>query len=333
MTLNGIDISRYQAGIDLKTVPADFVIIGTSDGSFVNPEADKQYQAAVAAGKEVGVYHYFRNDPITEARFWAGITKGYQDGKTVFFTDAETDHPNMVALSKQFSDEFLRLTGVRPVTYTYWHLLAKYNWQSHVDANIGLWGAWYPLLNQPAGYTIPDRQSPPYWGESMMAWQYTSAGRLPGWNGDLDLNVFYGDKAAWRKYAAKNGVVTAPPSAVKPKPAPVKPAPAPTKPATSGTYTIKAGDSLSGIAARYGTTYTELARINGISNPDRINAGQVIKVTGGAAPAKPATYTVRAGDSLSSIADANGTTWQKLAQINGLANPDYIQAGQTLRLR
>ena len=75
------------------------------------------------------------------------------------------------------------------------------------------------------------------------------------------------------------------------------------------------------------------ARINGISNPDRINAGQIIKVTGGAAPAKPATYTVRSGDNLSSIAAANGTSWQALAKLNGLANPNYIQAGQTLRLR
>lgn len=329
MTLNGIDISRYQAGIDLNAVPADFVIIGTSDGGVVNPEADKQYQAAVRAGKLVGVYHYFRNDPIKEAQFWAGITNGYQNGKTVFFTDAETDHPNMVALSKQFSDEFLRLTGIRPVTYTYWHLLAKYNWQPHVDANIGLWGAWYPLLNQPAGYTIPARETPPYWGESMMAWQYTSAGRLPGWNGDLDLNVFYGDAKAWYKYAAKNGAVTAPPAAKPPAPAPVKkPAPAP---AATGTYTVRSGDTLSGIAAKYGTTYQELARINGIRNPDSIQAGQVLKVKGGAAPAP--TYTVRGGDSLSAIATAHGTTYTELARINGISNPDLIQPGQVLRLR
>ena len=335
MTLNGIDISKYQAGINLSTVPSDFVIIGTSDGSYINPVADQQYQAAVAAGKLVGVYHYFRNDPITEARFWAEHTKGYQDGKTVFFIDAETDHPHLPTVTKQFGDEFHRLTGIKPVVYTYWHLLQGHNWQALVDADYGLWGAWYPLLNQPAGYTIPAKDNPPYWGGSMMAWQYTSQGRLPNWGGDLDLNVFYGDRDAWLKYAAKNGVVTAPPAPApsKPKPTPAKPAPAPTKPAVSGTYTVKAGDTLSSIASKYGTTYMELARINGIANPDRINAGQVIKVMGGTAPAKPATYTVRAGDSLSNIADAHGTTWQKLAKLNNLTNPDYIQAGQTLRLR
>lgn len=43
-------------------------------------------------------------------------------------------------------------------------------------------------------------------------------------------------------------------------------------------YTIRPGDTLSGIAAKYGTTYQQLARINGIANPDKIYAGQRIKV-------------------------------------------------------
>ena len=44
------------------------------------------------------------------------------------------------------------------------------------------------------------------------------------------------------------------------------------------TYTVKAGDTLSGIAAKYGTTYQRLASINGIRNPNLINVGQVIKI-------------------------------------------------------
>lgn len=43
-------------------------------------------------------------------------------------------------------------------------------------------------------------------------------------------------------------------------------------------YTVKAGDTLSGIAAKYGTTYQHLAQINGIANPNLIYAGQKIKV-------------------------------------------------------
>jgi len=52
-------------------------------------------------------------------------------------------------------------------------------------------------------------------------------------------------------------------------------------PGTSGSsqyYTVQSGDTLSGIAAKYGTTYQNLAQMNGISNPDIIYAGQKIRV-------------------------------------------------------
>lgn len=47
---------------------------------------------------------------------------------------------------------------------------------------------------------------------------------------------------------------------------------------TRRTYTVKAGDTLSGIAAKYGTSYQVLAQINGIANPNVIYAGQTIKL-------------------------------------------------------
>jgi LysM repeat protein len=44
------------------------------------------------------------------------------------------------------------------------------------------------------------------------------------------------------------------------------------------TYTVKAGDTLSKIAAKFGTTYQELAKINGIADPNKIYPGQVLKI-------------------------------------------------------
>ena len=47
---------------------------------------------------------------------------------------------------------------------------------------------------------------------------------------------------------------------------------------SSKTYTVKKGDTLSGIAAKFGTTYQEIARKNGIANPNKIYPGQVLKI-------------------------------------------------------
>lgn len=47
---------------------------------------------------------------------------------------------------------------------------------------------------------------------------------------------------------------------------------------SSKTYIVKAGDTLSGIAAKYGTTYQQIAKKNGITNPNKIYVGQVLKI-------------------------------------------------------
>ena len=96
-------------------------------------------------------------------------------------------------------------------------------------------------------------------------------------------------------------------------------------------YTVKSGDSLSEIAAKYGITYQKLANINGISNPSLIYPGQVLKIEG--EPNKAVYYTVKSGDSLSEIAAKYGITYQELANINGISNPSLIYPGQVLRVK
>jgi LysM repeat protein len=106
------------------------------------------------------------------------------------------------------------------------------------------------------------------------------------------------------------------------------------------TYTVKAGDTLGEIAQKYNTTVSELARINGISNPNLIYAGQVLKLDGAKVegpkkePKKETgkTYTVKAGDTLSEIAQKFNTTISRLVELNGINNPNLIQTGQVLKL-
>ena len=108
---------------------------------------------------------------------------------------------------------------------------------------------------------------------------------------------------------------------------------APSAPTSSAeTYTVQPGDSLSEIAAAHGTTYQELAALNGIADPNKIYPGQVLKFSGDA-PASDETYTVQPGDTLSEIAEAHGTTYQHLAEINGISNPNLIRVGQVLKIK
>lgn len=97
-------------------------------------------------------------------------------------------------------------------------------------------------------------------------------------------------------------------------------------------YTVKAGDTLSGIAAKYGTTYQKLAEYNGIANPNIINVGQKIRIPGKGTAAK--TYTVKAGDSLWAIAAkqlGNGSRYKEIKSLNGLTS-DTIHPGQVLKI-
>lgn len=122
----------------------------------------------------------------------------------------------------------------------------------------------------------------------------------------------------------------------------VKPAPAPAPTTNNAAYTVKSGDTLSGIASRFGVSYEQLARLNNIANPNRIYVGQVLRVNGQAAPRynnysrSSATasvrggYTVKSGDTLSGIAAQYGLNWHTLAQRNNLQSPYTIYVGQRL---
>ncbi|WP_041807921.1 LysM peptidoglycan-binding domain-containing protein [Limosilactobacillus fermentum] len=110
---------------------------------------------------------------------------------------------------------------------------------------------------------------------------------------------------------------------------------------TSGTYTVKAGDTLSSIASSYNTTTAALASANSISNANLIYVGQVLKVTGTSSSTSTTTsstsstsgsYTVKSGDSLSAIAAAHGLNWKTLAAKNNIASPYVIYVGQQLSL-
>jgi LysM repeat protein len=113
----------------------------------------------------------------------------------------------------------------------------------------------------------------------------------------------------------------------------------------SGGVTVQPGETLSEIAERHGMSVDRLMAINGIRNADHVEAGQRLRVSGQVTSASGAgaggrssyrrgasEHVVRPGESLSTIADGYGVPMSRLVAINGISDPDLVQAGTRLKL-
>ena len=95
-------------------------------------------------------------------------------------------------------------------------------------------------------------------------------------------------------------------------------------------YTVQVGDQLGKIAARYGTTTSALASLNGISNINRIYYGTSLCVKASSSSSSGFYYTVQNGDMLSKIAQRYGWSTSYLASVNKINNTNKIYRGQVL---
>ncbi|MCZ7570833.1 MAG: LysM peptidoglycan-binding domain-containing protein [Ardenticatenaceae bacterium] len=109
-------------------------------------------------------------------------------------------------------------------------------------------------------------------------------------------------------------------------------------PSSSGSYVVRAGDTLYGIARRFGVSVDALAAANGISRSAFVYIGQQMVIPGpGSRPAPPPSpsqgavyYTVKAGDTLTGIAYSHGVSVGALAQVNNLLPGSWVYVGQRL---
>ncbi|EHS83180.1 GH25 family lysozyme [Lactiplantibacillus plantarum] len=215
MSLNGFDVASYQAGMNVGEVAGDFVLVKATEGiDYTNPEFNGHAKQTLSAGKKLGVYHFIRNDSDIkqQADYFLTVVKPYI-GKAMLVLDFENTTGSTiqnqagVGLAKQWLDYVYQQTGVRSVLYTGISCENSLDWSSVVKANYGLWIAQYNNYNVVNGYQPRDLYgSLKHWKTAVM-FQYTSTGRLPGWNGNLDFDVFYGDEAAWDKYAKATKMV------------------------------------------------------------------------------------------------------------------------------
>lgn len=107
-------------------------------------------------------------------------------------------------------------------------------------------------------------------------------------------------------------------------------------------YVVKAGDTVSGIAARYGISTASVLALNGLGWKSLIFPGQTLKLSGASTGAgagtgtvsgtRPATYTIKRGDTISGIAGRYGVSTQSLLTLNGLSRTSIIYPGQVITL-
>lgn len=205
--MNGIDISAWQGdeNIDLSKVPFDFCIVKATEGtSYKNRYFAAHCDAVLKKKKLLGAYHYANGGDVQkEADYFLAYAKKYI-GKAVFVLDWESMNNPMFGVNdlewcSKWCAYVKDKTGVRPLIY-----IQKSAMNAVKKAGYRLWVAQYED-NNPTGY-----QAHP-WNEGAYTCtmrQYTSHGRLAGYDGELDLNKCYISASAWRSLASKVKVAT-----------------------------------------------------------------------------------------------------------------------------
>lgn len=314
-TYKGIDISNWQGSVNFSAVKnsgVEIVYIKATEGNFyTDPYLHEFYDGAVNNGLLVGFYHFFSPSVSVseQARYFINAISGLtSDCRLVLDLEESGSYgpAELSRISNKFLEEVEANTGLKVALYTYSSFA-----NNNIKPGYGLEG--YPLWIAEYGTKSPKSNS--IWGSSYAGWQYSNTGYVPGVNGNCDLDTFNsGILLNSRLSIPGDRKQQAGDSDIK-------------------DYVVKSGDTLSGIALKFGTTVQELAQLNNIKNPNLIYSGQVLKLPVSNSSNKyQRTYVVQSGDTLSGIASKFGTTVSNLVSLNNISNPNLIYVGQVLKV-
>lgn len=310
----GIDISEFQGEIDFEEVRRsgiEAVYIRVGAGEYTDEYFAENYERAKAAGLKIGFYHYVTARSVDEgrrqARFFASLAAGREPDMRLamdfeYFGSLSVSQIN--AISEAYLDELTALTKREAVIYS--DLSNARNIFSRALAEK------YPLWAAQYGADEPSANGK--WRE-WVGFQYTDEGRVGGIYGNVDRNIFTEGiflSDSGRIDGEKRTSVRA-------------------RTRTLTVY-VRAGDTLWAIAREYGTTVEAIARENRIADPNRIFAGERLRITLPARGNGEEIYTVRRGDTPISIAGKFGVTLSALEDRNGLERGETIYAGDKLSI-
>ena len=310
----GIDISEFQGEIDFEEVRRsgiEAVYIRVGAGEYTDEYFAENYERAKAAGLKIGFYHYVTARSVEEgrrqARFFASLAAGREPDMRLamdFEYFGSLSVSQIDAISEAYLDELTALTKREAVIYS--DLSNARNIFSRALAEK------YPLWAAQYGADEPSANGK--WRE-WVGFQYTDEGRVGGIYGNVDRNIFTDGiflSDSGRIDGEKRTTVRA-------------------RTRTLTVY-VRAGDTLWAIAREYGTTVEAIARENRIVDPNRIFAGERLRITLPTRGNGEEIYTVRRGDTPISIAGKFGVTLSALEDRNGLERGETIYAGDKLSI-
>lgn len=358
MSMKFIDISGWQAGIDVAKVVKNgglgAVVVKATEGvNYVDRSCDKFVQQCIDNDIPFGFYHFARNNNAsTEAEYFNMNTAGY-DGYGIPILDWEDGQS--VEWVNEFVERYHQLTGAWPWIYANpWRFR-----QGEVNGNCGRWVAGYPSngitdINYGQSNSLPSS----YNVGLVCAWQFSSSVRIQGYDGNLDGDVFYGDKEAWAKYALGSASSD---DVEDPSDGSEKSIDQLADEVISGAWgndddrkkrLVEAGYDYDAVQAKVNEKLSSKKSVseivdevidgkwgNGEDRVKNLNAAgydsdEVQKKVNEKLGATSAVYyIVKSGDTLSGIAQKYGTTYTKLAQMNGISDPNKIYVDQNIRVR
>lgn len=298
----GIDVSQHQGQINWENVKGqiDFAIlrlgwIGNKNNHTLDTQFERNYSECKRLGIPVGVYVYCYSSSENTAKSGANWTVEKLKGKNL-------DLPVYIDM------EDASIVGVGKIVLT--NICIEFN---TIIEQAGLWAGVYANENWFNNYLNKEEIKKRYttWIASYKSgtdcykgqydiWQNSSRGQINGINGNTDTNYMYrnlvaeiGNKTPIQPSQPTRSIVDLANEVIAGKygdgearkqalgslydevQAKVNEILGAKKEIT---YTVKSGDTLSGIASKYGTTYQAIASKNGITNPNKIYPGQVLKL-------------------------------------------------------